>query len=89
MFGLIELVVGMRVILLLLDARTTNGLVAGIMNLSGPFVAPFDGMLRTNSLNSSGSVLDVDAILALIGWAVVEVVVFWIIGLFKREPSVA
>jgi len=88
-FGLIELVIGARVVLLLMDARTTNGLVSGIINLSNLFVAPFEGILRTNSVNSSGSVLDVAAVLALAGWAIVEVIVFWIIGIFRREPALA
>ncbi len=86
-FGLIELFIGMRVVLLLLDARTTNGLVSGIMSLSGPFVAPFQGILRTNSVTTSGSVLDVAALLALAGWAVAEMVVFWVLATFRREPA--
>ena len=86
-FGLIELVIGMRVVLLLLDARTTNGLVSGILNLSGPFVAPFEGILKTNSVSASGSLLDVAALLALAGWAVVEMVVFWVLATFRREPA--
>lgn len=85
-FGLLELVIGVRIMLLLLDARTTNGLVAGIMSLSGPFVAPFEGILRTNSLTTSGSVLDVAGLLALGGWAIVEMVVIWILAVFRREP---
>ena len=86
-FGLIELVIGMRVVLLLLNARTTNGLVSGILNLSGPFVAPFEGILKSNSVSASGSVLDVAALLALAGWAVVEMVAFWIMATFRREPA--
>lgn len=86
-FGLIEVFIGMRVVLLLLDARTTNGLVSGIMSLSGPFVAPFEGILKTNSVSTSGSVLDVAALLALAGWAVVEMIVFWVLATFRREPA--
>jgi hypothetical protein len=86
-FGLIELVVGARIVLLLLDARTTNGLVSGIMSLSGPFVAPFEGILRTNSLTTSGSVLDVAGLLALAGWAIVAMVVYWILAIFRRDPA--
>jgi hypothetical protein len=87
MFGLVELFIGMRVVLLLLDARTTNGLVSGIMSLSGSFVAPFEGILKTNSVSTSGSVLDVAALLALAGWAVVEMIVFWVLATFQREPA--
>ena len=50
-FGLIQIVIGARIVLLLLDAQAGNGLVAGILNLSQVFVAPFEGILRTNSLH--------------------------------------
>ena len=86
-FGLIELFIGMRIVLLLLDARTTNGLVSGIMNLSGPFVAPFQGILRTNAVSTSGSVLDVAALLAIAGWGIVEMIVVWVLATFRREPA--
>ena len=39
-FGLIQVVIGARFVLLLLDAREANGLVSGILNLSQLFVAP-------------------------------------------------
>ena len=37
-FGLIQIVIGARFVLLLLDAREANGLVSGILNLSQLFV---------------------------------------------------
>jgi hypothetical protein len=57
------------------------------MSLSGPFVAPFEGILRTNSLTTSGSVLDVAGLLALAGWAIVAMVVYWILAIFRRDPA--
>ena len=86
-FGLIQLVIGARIVLLLLDAREGNALVSFILNLSQPFVAPFEGILHSNSLHSAGSVLDLAAILALVGWTILEVVIFWVIGIFRREPA--
>lgn len=86
-FGLIQLVIGARIVLLLLDARETNGLVSGILNLSQVFVAPFEGILRTNSLHSAGSVLDMAAILALVGWTVIELIVVAALAIFRREPA--
>ena len=50
-FGLIELVIGLRIVLLVLDARTGNALVSGILNISQVFVGPFDGILHTNALS--------------------------------------
>src|SRR4029077_19222247 len=47
LFGLIQIVIGARFVLLLLDAREANGLVAGVLNLSPLVDAPFDGILPT------------------------------------------
>ncbi len=86
-FGLIQVVLGARIVLLLLDAREANALVAGILNISQVFVAPFDGILRTGSLHAAGSVLDLAAILALVGITVVELIVLWAVDIFRREPA--
>lgn len=86
-FGLIQIVIAARLILLLLDAREANGLVSGILNISQIFVGPFEGILRTDSLHSAGSVFDVTAVVALVGWTVLELIVIWAIGIFRREPA--
>jgi hypothetical protein len=87
LFGLIQIVIGLRIVLLLLDAREANGLVSGILNVSQLFVAPFEGILRTDSLHAAGSTLDVAAIVAFVGWTIIELIVIWAIGIFRREPS--
>ena len=86
-FGLIELFIGLRIVLLLLDARTGNALVSGILNISQVFVAPFDGILHTNALTAGGSILDIAAVVAFVGWAIIELVVIWAVGIFRREPA--
>ena len=86
-FGLIQIVIGLRVLLLLLDARTGNALVSGILNVSQVFVAPFNGILNTNALSSGGSVLDVSAIVAFVGWSILELIILWAVGIFRREPA--
>jgi len=85
-FGLIQLVIGARIVLLLLDAREANPIVSAILNLSQIFVAPFAGVLGTDSLNAAGSVLDIAAIVALVGWTIIELILIWALGLFRREP---
>ena len=84
-FGLIQIVIGARIVLLLLDAREANVLVSAVLGISQVFVAPFEGMLRTDSLHASGSVLDITAIVALIGWTILELIVLWVIGIFRRR----
>ncbi|HTK43738.1 MAG TPA: hypothetical protein VL749_00095 [Patescibacteria group bacterium] len=87
LFGLIQVVIGARFVLLLLDAREANGLVSGILNLSQLFVAPFEGILRTDALHSAGSTLDITAVVAFVGWTVLELIVIWALGIFRREPA--
>jgi hypothetical protein len=84
-FGLIQLVIGLRIVLLIVDARTGNGIVSGILNISQVFVGPFEGILKTDALHAGGSMLDVAALVALIGWTVIEAIVLWILGIFRRD----
>jgi len=88
LFGIIQVLIILRIVLLLLNAREGNDLVAFILNTSQIFVAPFNGMLNIDNLRSGGSVLDVAAVLALIGWTVVEALILAAVGVFRREPSV-
>jgi hypothetical protein len=86
-FGLIQLLIGIRIVLLLLNAREGNDLVAGILNFSQLFVAPFTGIFGTDALHASGSTLDVTAIVAFVGWTILELVVLWAVGIFRRTPA--
>jgi hypothetical protein len=87
LFGLIQIVIGLRFVFLLLDAREANGLVSGVLNVSQLFVAPFEGILRTNGLASHGNFFDYTAIVALVGWTILELIVIWAVAIFRREPS--
>jgi hypothetical protein len=88
-FGLIQIVIGLRIVLLLLNAHTGNLLVSVINNVGGVLIAPFEGILRTNALSAGGSVLDVAAIVALIGWSIIELIVIWSLGVFRHESAAA
>ena len=86
-FGLIQIVIVARIVLILLDARQGNDLVAAILNVSQVFVAPFEGILQTDSLHTAGSTLDIAAILAFVGWTILELIVIWAVGIFRRTPA--
>ena len=88
-FGLIQLVIILRIVLLVLDAREGNGLVSGILDISTFFVGPFDGILKVNALESGGSILDLAAIVALAGWSILELVVLWALGVFRSGSASA
>jgi hypothetical protein len=85
LFGLIQIVIGARILLLLLDAREANALVSGVLTISQVFVAPFEGMFGTDALHSAGSTLDVTAVVAIVGWTILEVIVLWVVGIFRRR----
>lgn len=84
-FGIIQSLIVLRLVLLLLDAREGNALVAFILDASQLFVAPFEGIFRTDALASGGSVLDIAAIGALVGWTILEAIAIWIVNVFRRE----
>ena len=87
-FGLIQLIIGLRIVLLALNAREGNDLVRAILDISQVFVAPFEGILRSDALAAGGSVLDAAAILALIGWTLLELVVLAVIRIARPGDEV-
>jgi hypothetical protein len=87
LFGLVQVLIGLRFVLLLLNAREANGLVSGILNFSQFFVAPFEGILRTDALHSAGSTFDITALVALAGWTILELIVIWAVGIFRRPQT--
>lgn len=86
-FGLVQVMIGLRFVLLLLDAREANGLVSGVLSVSQIFVAPFEGILRTDALQSAGSIFDVTAVVAFVGWTIIELIVIWALGIFRRPQT--
>lgn len=87
-FGLIQVVIGLRILLLAVDANDGNPIVAGILALSEPLVAPFEGMLNTDALGAGGAVLDVAAVVALIGWTILELVLLAILRIGRSGDDV-
>ena len=86
-FGIIQILIGLRFVLLLIDADEANALVSFILNLSQIFVAPFEGVLRTDGLAAQGSYLDIAAIVAFIGWSILELILLWATNIFRRERA--
>lgn len=86
-FGIIQLLILTRIGLLLIDAQESNAIVSMIYTLSGFFVAPFEGVLGIDAIAASGSILDMAALVALIGWSLLEVVILWGVNVFRREPA--
>jgi uncharacterized protein YggT (Ycf19 family) len=86
-FGLIQLLIALRIVLLLVAARESNNIVAFIYDLSEIFVAPFRGILRIEEVQAGATALDVGAIVALIGWFVIELIVLAIVRVFRPSAT--
>jgi len=89
-FGILQALLILRIILLLLIANPGNDIVALILSVTDPFVEPFRGMFAINRVtDDSGSRLDVAAIVALIGWTLIEALVLALLRIFSRRPASA
>jgi len=85
-FGILQALLILRVILLLLIANRENDIVQFILAVTGPFVAPFRDMFALAQVgNTTGSVFDIAALVALVGWSLVEALVFATLNLGARR----
>jgi len=87
LFGILQAALILRIILLLLVANPDNDVVALILNITEPFVEPFRGMFSIDRVTAGESRLDVAAIVALIGWTLVEALILAALRIFSRRPS--
>ena len=85
LFGIVQGLIILRIILLLLVANQGNEIVAAVMNFTDIFVEPFRGMFQLDRVESGRSVLDVAAIVALIGWTLIEAVVVALLSVGARR----
>src|SRR5437762_13137346 len=86
LFGILELLLIIRILLLALGANSGNALVDGIYNISDPFVAPFIGVFNINHVHPMGSsVIDVAAIVAMVGYAVLALIIDAILRIADRR----
>ena len=82
----LELLLIIRILLLALGANSGNALVDGIYNISDPFVAPFIGVFNINHVHPMGSsVIDVAAIVAMVGYAVLALIIDAILRIADRR----
>jgi hypothetical protein len=87
-FGVLQAALILRIVLLLLVANPGNDVVALILTISDPFVEPFRGMFALDRVTAGqGSVFDLAALVALIGWTLVEALILAAIRIFARRPS--
>jgi uncharacterized protein YggT (Ycf19 family) len=88
-FGILQALIILRIILLLLVANHSNDIVALILGVTDPFVEPFRGMFSLDALKADEAVLDVAALVALVAWTLVEMLVLGGLRIFTRRSEVA
>lgn len=87
LFGILAVLLGLRILLLLLVANQQNAIVDFIYDITEPLVAPFRGIFNFDTVSpGGGSVLDVAAVVALIGWLLIYVLLMAILRLGDRRP---
>ena len=88
LFGILQVLLILRIILLLLVANPGNDIVSFVFNITQPFVEPFINMFSLNRVTADqGSVLDITAIVALIAWTLIEALILAGIRIFSRRPT--
>ena len=86
LFGILAVLIAIRILLLLLVANQTNAIVDFVYGITEPFVAPFRGIFAIDQVTpGGGSVLDVAAVIALIGWLLIYLLIMAILGIADRR----
>jgi uncharacterized protein YggT (Ycf19 family) len=85
-FGVVESLIGLRVVLKLLAANPEAGFARFIYDLTAPLVALFRGIF--SSPQSDGSVLELSSLLAIAIYALVAYLIVRIIEIMARRHSV-
>jgi uncharacterized protein YggT (Ycf19 family) len=85
LFGVLQVALILRIILLLLVANTGNDVVRLILDITNPFVEPFRGMFALDRATADRSVFDIAAVVALIGWTLVEALILALLRVFDRR----
>jgi uncharacterized protein YggT (Ycf19 family) len=89
LFGILAVLIGLRILLLLLVANQSNSIVDFVYNVTEPFVAPFRGIFNFDQVSpGGGSVFDVAAVVALVGWLLIYVLLMAILRLGDRDRVV-
>ena len=88
LFGILQVLLILRIILLLLVANPGNDVVSFVFKVTQPFVETFVNMFSLNHVTADqGSVLDIAAIVALIAWTLIEALILAAIRIFSRRST--
>jgi len=85
LFGILEALIGLRVVLKLIAANPNSPFAVLVYRLSSLFVWPFSGLTRTPAAN--GMVLDIPSIIAMLVYALVAWVIVRLIWIVLDRPG--
>lgn len=86
-FSIVEFLVGFRFLFRLLGANPANTFVAWIYSLSGPLVAPFQGIFGAPAITPGTAVQGVFELASLIALIVYGILAAVLVGLFMRSHA--
>jgi uncharacterized protein YggT (Ycf19 family) len=82
-FGIVQLLIILRIVLLLFAAREGNPIVSFVYSITDLLVAPFRGIFGINEIAAGATALDIAAIVALVGWTILELVILGLVRIFR------
>jgi len=85
LLGLLEILLGLRFMLKLIAANPNSGFAVFMYGITGPFMAPFKGLIGTPT--SGGMTLEVTALIAMAIYALVFWGVVRVIQIVADRPS--
>lgn len=80
--GIIGFLLAVRIVLELLGASASAPFVAWVYSVTGSLMGPFAGAFPNLSLG--GFVLDISALFAMIGYAIIGALISWVLSLIIR-----
>ena len=88
LFGILAVMIGLRILLLLFVANQQNAVVDFVYGVTEPFVAPFRGIFQFDAVTpGGGSVFDIAALVALIGWLLIYLLIVAVLRLGDRNRA--
>lgn len=86
MLGIAETILGLRFLLKLLGANSSNDFVSWIYDMSMPILGPFRNVFPTERLED-GFVIDFSTLFAMIIYGLVAMLIFYLIELLTPDPE--
>jgi uncharacterized protein YggT (Ycf19 family) len=85
LFGILFVLLAIRIVLLLLVANPGNEIVDFVYSVTEPFVAPFRGMFQFDQVVAGDATLDFSAVVALIAWFLIYLLIMAILRIGDRR----